>query len=63
MLSVAQRWCTKKAAEQLRLNASYIVDNDADGKVFDLWGVRQAETWARRRDVLIEAANKLKEIG
>lgn len=63
MLSVGQRWCTGQAAEQLRLNASYLVANDADGKPFDLWGVRQAETWAKRRDVLIEAAKKLKEIG
>lgn len=63
MLSVAQKWCTGKAAEQLRLNAGHLVNNDADGKPFDLWGVRQAETWAKRRDVLIEAAKKLKEIG
>lgn len=62
MLRIAQRWCTIQAAEQLRLNSSYIVENDAEAKPWSLWGVREMEKWRLRREVLIDASSKLSAI-
>lgn len=63
MLEIGARYCETEAAEALENNARTLRDFPAKlGDPIYLWGVRSAEMWSKRRDVLIEAITKLRAI-
>jgi hypothetical protein len=60
MLKIAARYCALKIAEECERQAGYLRKNDEP----ELWlrPIQRTAGWAQRRQILLEAVDKLREI-
>ena len=62
MLSYAARYCVEQAAAECHTQARYLEENQADDHKMWLAPIERVDLWRRRREVMFEAIEKLKEI-
>jgi hypothetical protein len=61
LLMVGLRFCERQYAESLQMAAREVLCVDHE-EPLPAWEMRRAARWERRRDVLIEALKKLREV-